>query len=273
LSAFFFGNSDRELYGVYHPAEAGPGGPIGVVLCSPFGAEAIRAHRILRVLAERLASAGAHVLRFDYRGTGDSAGDESDVDLDQWQSDIASADAELRDMSGVARVVWIGLRLGASLAMLAARKPPPGFAGLVLWEPVVRGKDYLAELDRMHHAFMSNELDETWERIAARNRQRGHGARTLEALGFEIGAPLEQALDALDLTKLETPSAKRVFVVGGDQPAVTAELMAHLGTLGAEADSVDTAADDAWNSEQAMNAFVVPRIALDAIVARVERWR
>ncbi|HKE49019.1 MAG TPA: alpha/beta fold hydrolase [Rhodanobacteraceae bacterium] len=273
MTAFFFGNSDRQLYGVYHAAQSGPGRPIGVVLCSPFGAEAIRAHRILRVLAERLARAGAHVLRFDYRGTGDSAGDGSDVDLEQWQGDIASADAELRDMSGVTRVIWIGLRLGASLAMLAARKPPAGLAGLVLWEPVVRGKDYLAELDRMHHAFMINELDETWERIAARNRQRSKGVRTLEALGFEIGAPLEQALEALDLAKVEKLSAKRVFVVGGEQPAVTAELMAHLATLGAESDSIDTAADDAWNSEQAMNAFVVPRITLDAIVARVESWR
>ena len=272
MTAFFFGNSERPLYGVYHAAQPGPGRPIGIVLCSPFGAEAIRAHGMLRVLAERLARAGAHVLRFDYRGTGDSAGDGSDVDLDQWQSDIASADAELRDMSGVTDVVWIGLRLGASLAVLAARKPPAGLAGLVLWEPVLRGKDYLAELDRMHHAYMSGALDQAWERIAARNRQHGQGVRTREALGFEIGGPLERALEALDLMTVERLAARRVLVVGGKQP-VTTELMTHLGSLGAETDSIDTAADDGWNSEQAMNALVVPRLALDAILARVESWR
>jgi pimeloyl-ACP methyl ester carboxylesterase len=271
LTPFFFGQSDRQLYGVYHPAQPGAGRAIGVVLCSPFGAEAIRAHRIFRVLAERLARAGAHVLRFDYRGTGDSAGEAAGADLEQWQSDILSADAELRDMSGVTRVIWVGLRLGASLALLASRRAPPGLAGLVLWEPVVNGKAYLAELEQMHRAFMVGEFDQSWERIASRTRRRNGGVQRREALGFEIGALLEKALEALDLRAIERTPARRVMIVGAGPSA--ADLVARFAALGIEADSVDTAADDAWNSEQAMNAFVVPRLTLDAIVARVEAWR
>src|ERR1700755_3241688 len=62
--------SGGSLNGWLHtPVEAGD---VALLICNPFGYEALCAHRALRVLAERAALAGAHVLRFDYRGTGDS---------------------------------------------------------------------------------------------------------------------------------------------------------------------------------------------------------
>ena len=103
-------------------------------------------HRALRQLAARLTNSGFHVFRFDYFGTGDSAGASTEGDLDQWRRDIASALDELRDVSGVRRPSLVGFRLGATLAAQTEAR----VRDLVLWEPVVSGSDFLLELRAMH---------------------------------------------------------------------------------------------------------------------------
>ncbi len=106
----YFGRSDSPLYGVYHsPVSADR--QHGVILCYPFGQEYMRAHRAYRHLASRLAESGLHVLRFDYRGTGDSSGDMTTADAESWIQDIGEAVQELRDTSGVSGISVLGLRL------------------------------------------------------------------------------------------------------------------------------------------------------------------
>ena len=80
MRPFYFGDSEEALYGVYHSPQ-GEHRDEGVVLCAPFGQEAMRTHRALRQLATLLTKRGYHVLRFDYRGTGDSALDIYEVDF------------------------------------------------------------------------------------------------------------------------------------------------------------------------------------------------
>ncbi len=139
MSGFFFGPPDRELYGFYHP-------PVGdgraVILCPSLGLEYQYAHRALRVLAQRLAENGSHVLRFDYRGTGNSWGKDTEVDLDQWCDDLDLAARELRTMSGKPRLDFVGLRLGGAVAQKVGEE----FGGvdrLVLWDPVLNGADWI----------------------------------------------------------------------------------------------------------------------------------
>jgi uncharacterized protein len=91
-----------------------------VLLCNPFGEEAARAHRIYRVLATQLERSGYSVLRFDYSGTGDSMGESGDVSVIGWLDDIALAANELTLAVGARKLVAIGLRLGGTLAALAA---------------------------------------------------------------------------------------------------------------------------------------------------------
>ncbi|HEY5089012.1 MAG TPA: alpha/beta hydrolase, partial [Polyangia bacterium] len=90
-----------------------------MILCNPIGDDLIRAHRAFRHLAEALANSGFPVLRFDFDGTGDSAGDERDPDrVATWRADIKRAAAELRARSGVQALALVGLKLGATLATL-----------------------------------------------------------------------------------------------------------------------------------------------------------
>ena len=144
MTAFHFGASERPLFGYYH-APGGPGSG-AVVICPPGAGEHQYAHRALRVLAQRLAERGRHVLRFDYSGTGDSWGEGTDADPAAWIADAGEAVQELRAMSGARRVDLVGLRFGGTVAArTAAGRPDVG--RVVLWDPVLDGEAWLAELD------------------------------------------------------------------------------------------------------------------------------
>jgi pimeloyl-ACP methyl ester carboxylesterase len=105
----------------------------------------MKAHRAFRQLARQLARTGLDVLRFDYSGTGNSWGDGADGTLSQWVLDIVGASDELRATTGVRAVSLLGFRLGGTLALQTTAKVP-GVDGLLLWDPVVDGERYLAEV-------------------------------------------------------------------------------------------------------------------------------
>lgn len=128
---------------MYTPAGGGGTGR-AVVVCPPLGQEMLRAHRTLRILAERLAGTGHDVLRFDYYGTGESAGDGHEVTLAGCVDDAREAVDEIRDLTGAHRVSLVGFRLGALVAARAAAHPRVD--RLVLCDPVLDGPAYLSRL-------------------------------------------------------------------------------------------------------------------------------
>src|ERR1700744_4792050 len=124
-------------------------GTRGVVLCNAFGHEAMWSHKSMRRLATQLARNGMPTLRFDYHGTGDSAGsDEDPARLEMWGGNIVAAPRKLGETTG-------GRGLRAARPRSGAAPPAPGGqvlrgdetpAGLVLLAPAVAGRNYLREL-------------------------------------------------------------------------------------------------------------------------------
>jgi pimeloyl-ACP methyl ester carboxylesterase len=200
---FYFGESAEPLLGLHHPPSGGRARSVGVAILNPFGDEYLRAHRSLRQLADRLAGAGFHVLRFDYFGCGDSAGEDHDGRLGRWVDDAAVAVEELEALASSSRVALVGLRLGASLAIrLAGRRP--GADHLVLWDPVGDGRLYLKELDAAHEVCM---------RENARRATGAADAQPPERLGFPLPDPLRAEIEALDLFGQATAPAPHVLVL------------------------------------------------------------
>jgi pimeloyl-ACP methyl ester carboxylesterase len=145
-----FGARDR-LFGMYTPPKgAETRRACGVLLCSPIGWHGSATHRTYRFLAERLAAQGFPVLRFDYDGTGDSAGSEMDPDrLAAWIGSIQESAAYLREVSGAPTISLFGVHFGATLAAHAAglceqRGTPIG--SIVLWAALLSGKEYLRHI-------------------------------------------------------------------------------------------------------------------------------
>jgi pimeloyl-ACP methyl ester carboxylesterase len=99
-------------------------------------------------LAGLLARDGFHVLRFDYYGTGDSAGDSHEGSVAIWLDNIREAAAELRDIANVREISIVGMRLGATLATRAAAESV-AVRNLVLWDPAVDGKSHVRDLRRV----------------------------------------------------------------------------------------------------------------------------
>jgi pimeloyl-ACP methyl ester carboxylesterase len=201
MTPFYFGTDARRLFGIHETAARTGRGTRAAVLCQPWGAEYLNAHRAIRHLALKLAAAGWHALRFDYFGTGDSAGEAMEGDLAGWEADIGLAMAEARDIIGGGPVALIGLRLGATLAARVARQRPRDIHRLVLWDPVIRGADYLADLD-------------------------GPGPAARMARGTPLSAAMRRDLAAADLAPLLAAPATRTFLLT-TQPPAPAQAPAH----------------------------------------------
>ena len=76
---FFNNKNQRQLYGVHHSPRANKLAPRAIVFCPPLGQEYIRTHWACKLLAKQLARGGAHVLRFDWSGHGNSAGNIDEI--------------------------------------------------------------------------------------------------------------------------------------------------------------------------------------------------
>src|SRR6516165_2206759 len=105
MNPFFFGTSERRLFGIYEPAGARLTGKRAAILCYPWGSEYLFAHRTFHQLALNLSRAGFHTLRFDYYGTGDSGGEPTDTDLTGCEADLETAIEELIEITGLAKVI------------------------------------------------------------------------------------------------------------------------------------------------------------------------
>jgi uncharacterized protein len=256
-----FGEPGRQLFGMLHlPTDAPPRGH-SVLMCNPFGQEAIRCHRLLRVLAERLSRSGFHVLRFDYFGTGDSDGEDLQADLAAWVDDVVLAQGEVQRMSGNRRSSWFGLRLGASLAAMASARVATAPERLVLWDTVTSGRSYLAELAQAHAG--------EWKPLHAKPLRDPSVSpdRLTEALGFPLPqAFLEQlcGLSAESMAGLRTRRATLIESRGVDAAAAWIERL-QAGRVAVDRRSIDSRI--VWASDEAMDTAIVPGDALQAIVA------
>lgn len=215
MTPLLFGTSGRRLFGIYEPAHGTGYVQRAVVLCQPWGQEYLRAHRSMRRLANMLAATGWHTLRFDYFGTGDSAGEMHEADLSGWEKDIEWAIDELRDTSGAAKVTLVGLRLGATLAARVAARRAKDVQALVLWDPVVRGGEFVDELLALETAIASAEPE-------VRPAEVGGGH---EVLGFSITAAMAAQLKSLDLLALTNSLPTRTLTLVS-QPGPSQDVLA-----------------------------------------------
>ena len=215
-TAFYLHSRGEALFAWLHPGRPGCGR--AVVLCPPVGHEQVHSHRAWRHLAEAVAPAGFPVLRFDYHGTGDSAGTDEDPDrLATWRQNVRDAVAWVRRQLGCEHLTLVGLRLGAALAYLTAAEEP--IDQLVLWAPVVSGRKYVRELRALSAAG------------AASFPAAPGGPGDIEPAGFVVTAQTAADLGGIDLLAAR-PRCERVLIVGRDDLPDDGRLRAHLTLTG-----------------------------------------
>lgn len=218
VQAGYFGSTDRPLFGWLHRRE--PCSRIGLVIVPPFGYEAVCAARSLRHLAESAAASGLIALRFDLDGTGDSAGDDLDpARLEQWLGSIDRA-CEFVRAQGARRIVIAGVRLGASLAALAAGRRDD-IDGLVAIATVPSGKALLREAHALQLA------------LGLSPAPAGSELPERELVGFAVSEETWAALSRIDLGACARAPAPRILLIDRDDRPPNDALAAHFAALGA----------------------------------------
>ena len=143
----FFENKGMLIFATHHdPAPGATPSKWGIVFCPAYTEEAGTSQKVCVDFARLLAEHGHHVLRFDYRGTGDSEGDFSDSSLATHESDIRCAIETLRRRADV-HICLLGLRLGATLAAKVAATANVVEA-LILLEPLIDLRSYIKNFFR-----------------------------------------------------------------------------------------------------------------------------
>jgi pimeloyl-ACP methyl ester carboxylesterase len=180
----------------------------------------------MRLLAEQLAAAGFCVLRFDYDGTGDSAGTNGDPDrVPSWLTTVRQAVDVVR-AAGAPGVCLVGLRFGATLAASVAAADG-GIDQIVVWDPCASGRSFLRE----QRAISTMTL----------GVPQGPPDGPVEIPGFQFDAATARAISEVRFASLVAPIGRRVLLLTrGDRPLDSSLLRPSL-------------ASDALSSEEAVD--------------------
>ena len=259
MTPFYFGTQQRRLFGVYTAARIS-GSRRAVVICNPWGQEYLRSHRSIKRMAIQLASAGLHALRFDYFGTGDSAGDMTEASMADWEADTRTAIEELQATTQAREVHLIGMRLGGWIAARVAASQSSDIDSLVLWDPIVSGPRYLSELMRS-----SLEQDFPQEAPTARSPDAGGG---FEIMGFPLHAGLADEIAAIDLAEplSRVRSPTRIAISKSDPAGLLAQGCGGGAFGAATVEMVDD--EPCWINQPSLGVGAVPT----ALIRRVVSW-
>jgi alpha-beta hydrolase superfamily lysophospholipase len=208
IEPFFFGPRNQQIFAIYHPPMSGSGRVL-TVICPPLFNEYMRTHFALRDLANSLAARGQHVLRFDYRGTGDSFGELGEFAISDWVEDIALAVREGCEISGSRVVQLLGVRAG-SLLVCRSVGAFRDVQRLVLWDPVPDGAGYIQALRRAQVAM----LEGNYHLRRADRRQAIH-----EYAGYRLSERMLEEFRSLDASAYSSVPKDKLHIVSTSSEA------------------------------------------------------
>ena len=169
-----FGCADDTLLGIL----ARPATPENTAVVVVVGGPQYRAgsHRQFVLLSRTLAAAGIAVLRFDYRGMGDSSGIQRD--FERVSADIGAAiDTLQKRLPGLTQIALWGLCDAAAAALLYCHDTQdPRVKGLCLLNPWVRSEASLARTQVKHYYLQRLQQKEFWLKLL-------RGGMATQALG------------------------------------------------------------------------------------------
>lgn len=134
-----------RLYGMLHVPDV-PGNHPCAIFCHGFTGHRIEAHRLFVKAARELVRFGMCAFRFDFRGSGESEGDFSEITITSELEDLCAAVQFVSSAGGVDsnRLALIGLSLGGCVAACYA-PTDERIKALVLWAAVARPNEIFRE--------------------------------------------------------------------------------------------------------------------------------
>lgn len=265
MNPIYFGDSKSPLFGVLHEPAVSRERQETVLLCPPIGQEHVRSHWALRQLAARLSREGFSVLRFDWFGVGDSAGTLAETSTTRLLEDVVTAAQELRDATGVKRLSIVGLRLGATIAALAASEIAP--STLVLWDAVPSGAQLMRDWRALQQRILADPVRfyYDWPQ-AVRERfgkwlpwivqERSSGMD--ELVGFRMPLALQDDLATLSLADFVPPKKTKLACVASSDAHDATAFAASLATRVPKLEQRTVPLVAAWNDRDRIEELLLP---------------
>src|SRR5262249_949470 len=147
----------QKIFGVIHRPLNVKKSPF-VLMCHGLGGHKVGKGRLYVHLAEKLVSVGIGALRIDFRGSGDSEGDFSQMTIDSEVSDALVALNYLKNdpLIDSERIALFGRSFGGVVAILAAQRFSQ-IKSIVLWAPVFGSEQWKEKWLKVHAAPISPE--------------------------------------------------------------------------------------------------------------------
>jgi len=212
MSPFYFGSSDLPIFGIYSAANPARDKRKALLICQATFQEYMRSHRLVKQLAVQLSAEGIHVLRFDYPGCGDSSGEWHDTDVDNWTSSVLQAEEELKAVSLVDDISYLGIRFGASLLVKAACPTVNSNSSIIFWDPVFDGEQYFQTLTRMQGELIADKsrfMD---------NRKNYQSMADLEFAGFPVSRTTAEQMKKIKLGPNDCSAGRILLLHSGTRP-------------------------------------------------------
>lgn len=231
VEPFFFDADPGTRLSLYHrPAPQVPARG-AILYVHPFAEELNASRRMASLQSRRFAALGYAVLQLDMFGCGDSCGDFHAARWELWKRDLATARDWLAERCDGPMHVW-GLRLGGLLALDFAAGAGAAVDGIILWQPYLHGRTCINQFLRQG---LGADPDGPQTTSALRATLQAKGV--LEIAGYELAAPLAQAIDAVDAASLVLPPCPVHWFASpghGHGPGRLAAAAARLGARWAE---------------------------------------
>lgn len=256
-------NGERVFATMSHPIRPSTR---AVVMCHPLGEEKLWSHRVLVSFTRDLAAAGYTVLRFDFRGEGDSDREFEQSSLETRIEDACMAVDAVRALHpSVEEVAMVGLRLGATIALAAAIRRAD-VKRVALWDPVVDGTAYMQtvlRLNLMYQMALHRKVVETREALVERLGKD----ETVNIEGYELAKPLFEEVSALTLAGLLPQFAGKTLIVQINQDAAPVRPELAALAAGNPRCSVETIREQAfWKETRAFCGRA------DELTSVTQRW-
>ena len=207
--AFFLPTYTGRLAAIYHAPQPGAAHHRDIVYAHPFGHELFSSRPVTAWLWRRLAAHGIGVLALDLPGCGDSEGDFADARWDTWNAALQCG----IDWLSLSRrpLTLCGLRLGAALALDAARDSRAAIERIILLQPVLSGEEMLTQFLRLRVAFsglrdLPQKIEKTKRETTHDLRNRLAAGELLEVAGYEIAPELARAIDRVVIPQSGAPA-------------------------------------------------------------------
>jgi hypothetical protein len=180
-----------------------------IVVCAPDGEERYWSQRTMVNASRFLAAHGYSVLRFDYAGQGESEGDYEDKSVSSRLRNIEDAVREIRLLATTKNVGVLGVRLGATLALMTKLDPICRF---VLWEPVFDISTYVDGLLRINistQTVVNKKVDRNREQLKSDILSGG----TVSINGYNLGKAFFEELASYDIPEyFSNCTTKRLII-------------------------------------------------------------